>query len=470
MIQSGPEHWDAPAGEPPAKARPLGWLLVLPALLGLMFIPRRLGPRIDHSSAAKTMFVHALNLLIVVTAVIVALDWKAMQDLLGSVSINDLTLSEMLRLPGVLFVESLCALCTDLGNVYALLAAILATHGGCWLAAWLLMPFIAAGERCRHAYLRAAKLVLWSTICLLPLAILQLGLFYLREADIVSFAHIAYEHHVVAVTLAWLVWWVHVLLCLGARYAGPAEGPGWSPRRPLCHRCGYILTGLPLDGRCPECGLEVAESLPTARNVPAWAQARGPLRHACSFFATVWSIILRPRRFFTTLAVYQGRGAAVQFALCCCWVMGAGWALILIAPVVHMVSRTYAAEHLPAVLTIHLALIFLTPVAGSIVAAALLALLACRFGRCDPRPTTTATCYAAVFFLPVVLLVPLFLPLFWFGYHTRIFWLVSQLPGLPPGYYEALLILILWAVPIGAVVWAVYRYTRALRHVRQAAA
>ena len=43
----------------------------------------------------------------------------------------------------------------------------------------------------------------------------------------------------------------------------------------LCERCGYVLNGLPADGRCPECGTPLDESVNYRRHPPAWERARG---------------------------------------------------------------------------------------------------------------------------------------------------------------------------------------------------
>lgn len=67
----------------------------------------------------------------------------------------------------------------------------------------------------------------------------------------------------------------------------------------LCESCGYVLTGLPPSGNCPECGLPVASSLPGASRGPSDWEARGNLR---GFLRTAGRVILTPKSFFSRLA------------------------------------------------------------------------------------------------------------------------------------------------------------------------
>jgi hypothetical protein len=53
---------------------------------------------------------------------------------------------------------------------------------------------------------------------------------------------------------AWWLWGVF-------RTVGAPRADDFSPRPPLCERCGYNLTGARIEGRCPECGTPVAASL-----------------------------------------------------------------------------------------------------------------------------------------------------------------------------------------------------------------
>jgi hypothetical protein len=67
----------------------------------------------------------------------------------------------------------------------------------------------------------------------------------------------------------------------------------------LCEYCGYVLNGLPEDGRCPECGNPIADSSATLRKPSAWEE-RPSLG---SFLLTSAQVIFRPTEFFRSLRV-----------------------------------------------------------------------------------------------------------------------------------------------------------------------
>jgi hypothetical protein len=74
----------------------------------------------------------------------------------------------------------------------------------------------------------------------------------------------------------------------------------------LCEDCGYILNGLPDDGRCPECGKPVAES--TADNPRRSPPAK------IFFLWTAWHVLFRPTQFYQTLVTRGSVKPARNFA------------------------------------------------------------------------------------------------------------------------------------------------------------
>ena len=93
----------------------------------------------------------------------------------------------------------------------------------------------------------------------------------------------------------------------------PAAAPVPADSDVLCEHCGYTLNGLPPDGRCPECGQPVAESLQhSGRGLTAW-ESDG------KFWATTTRVVLRPSDFYRHLQTRveeRYEKAAGQFAFC----------------------------------------------------------------------------------------------------------------------------------------------------------
>lgn len=78
----------------------------------------------------------------------------------------------------------------------------------------------------------------------------------------------------------------------------------------LCAQCGYVVSGLPNDSRCPECGTLIAESDPSLRVLPEWERQPS----LATLLGTTAAVLLRPSHFFHTFATKADRHRSRWFA------------------------------------------------------------------------------------------------------------------------------------------------------------
>lgn len=464
MTDVFPEYWESAQAEPAKEVRPVGFLWFLPVLARLLILPARLGPRLVRSSLFKAMLANGLALLLTLILLLSSLlphlpegarETFAHADCLGK-----------LRLLGVIVVNVLQSL-VGVFTVWPFVILALLGHATCWVIAWGLVPFVGGASSRRRTFGRCLKLTLWSSIVLVPLAAGLWGAF-------------AFERHVIPIAgdartkllLTWLVLlavcWMHLLLRLGSRVHRLDHG-GADRQPPRCTGCGYRLTGLPTAGRCPECGLDLAASLPEGRWLPAWATARGLEGRFRAFFGTTWQILRQPH-FFRTLAVHDGRNQAVGFAVWTCWLV-AVWHLLVCAVPLDWAWLRYVGlpDYWPTAILLFAGLL-LVVLLVTMLAGGLAALVTCRFGWRDPRSTTVVAGYAAALFLPLGLLLPVCIV----G-----FVLVQRFPPLRSfmervthpemRLVQIALFLLALAPPAVALVFGLRRYFRALRYARYAA-
>jgi hypothetical protein len=84
----------------------------------------------------------------------------------------------------------------------------------------------------------------------------------------------------------------------------------------LCEDCGYVLDGLDVMGRCPECGRLIEESLPYHRQMPAWELPYGhPAAVDTGFLRTTVEVLVRPKWYFRHLRISSSVTQSRYFAI-----------------------------------------------------------------------------------------------------------------------------------------------------------
>lgn len=222
------------------------------------------------------------------------------------------TLSEVFRSPLALLAWWLVEFVENSVETYLLtLAGLVGAELVLMALGVLLMPFAAVGGRRRHLLARSVKLTLWSlsSVVVLGLAVQAIELTAADPGTRKLLWVLA-----VAVYVAWFLW-------IGLRsvrgYPGPPVEEELLRRRPLCEKCGYVLTGLTAGDRCPECGGPVAESMPQRRRPMPFLTARGLRDCLGAYLGSLKRIVLR-RGAHRDLAVFVGLPRARSFGVMSC--------------------------------------------------------------------------------------------------------------------------------------------------------
>jgi hypothetical protein len=390
-----PESWPPVDPLEPVTARRIPWLLAVPAALPALLLPRKTGPHLAASSWVGAYLAHVFWLLAGI-GTLFALGVEDPQPQELSVAtlflVNPLTEVRHACAAVVLLFYSALNTWTDVAAVLLIAGVIEAAF---WLLGLLLVPFVAAGEGPRRTYFRSVKLLLWASAfqALLawfaPRLAIALDIFY---EDMWSFA----------LVMLLELWWLAIVFRLGGRYAGPKQGPRWERRQPRCEACGYSLVLLPVDGRCPECGEPVKDSLPANRRPPAFAARRGLLGRTVGFAQTTWAALFA-RRFAQHVAVWSHHRAARNYALLICTCIG------LLGMITFFVSLVIVGEQpfrhfwhrdiLPTAV-----LVGLGSGAGALAWTWLLGLRVSRFGFRDVADRVVVLCYSTAWLLVPVLL------------------------------------------------------------------
>lgn len=193
------------------------------------------------------------------------------------------------------------------------LGACALAFGAAVFSAWLLLPVVYGGGSGWAAFRRTFRAVasgfgvLWSlTILIGGLIVLSNNLSdsagFVLSRDIIDPYFLAILFFGSAGSL---VYW------LNAAARGVAQAPSDEDQPPRCESCGYDLTDLPMEARCPECGMIVAKSLvDTPRRGCAWQLVRSP----GAWLQTVSHVAIRPADFYNRLRLRDDVDATRRFA------------------------------------------------------------------------------------------------------------------------------------------------------------
>ena len=301
------------------------------ALLAAPWLPRKTAARTSHVSLSAAYLVHAGAAAIVV---LVVLATAAARDMRGPLGLRTVV-AAMGRVIDDLFASTPTSPQVLAGALVATALGIEAAYAGLAvaLAAWGARDET-FGESCAHAFrwtwlhtthTMIAALLLgslmvplqraggaWFRANVAPLATPlrtsfsseAVARYYQKLTDLHASRpwYLKRADEMVGVAFLVLGTWVlrGLLVGLGThRRTDPVEPP------PLCDACGYNLTGLDLDQRCPECGEPILASIgPAARPGVAWERLdRWRAWPRCWLDAMV-----RPRWFGRQMRVWSGRG------------------------------------------------------------------------------------------------------------------------------------------------------------------
>jgi len=272
------------------------------------------------------------------------------------------------------------------------------------IVAILLMPWAAGGDRAWSVWKRSVRNVHWSMTICIPLAIV-FAVLKCVPVDGDRWRPWPDERFIVGSFVAFLISLILLLRMwfVGAhRYVGPPDGPAFAPRQPLCDACGYPIVHLPLETRCPECGLAVRESLPGGRRqATPWVERRWQPSGFLWLLRLQWQILRRPA-FFERLPVHSGIESARHF-----WWMTV--ALMVLVSLVVIGSVLFVVGPESGAMRIAMALAF-----GGALAILLLQMLSMfplclwaqkRYGIVDYRVSASACCMATPLLWPLLIVL-----------------------------------------------------------------
>ncbi|MGN6368548.1 MAG: hypothetical protein ACTHN5_09830 [Phycisphaerae bacterium] len=106
---------------------------------------------------------------------------------------------------------------------------------------------------------------------------------------------------------------ISLVIAVRADYRSPADLP--QPHDPWCELCGYNLTGINPETRCPECGKSIAESLSPHTRPPTPWESRPSLFNLSAVRGQLSQIIRQPRQLFFSMPTLTGQRPAQRWLI-----------------------------------------------------------------------------------------------------------------------------------------------------------
>jgi hypothetical protein len=388
----------------PSRAWTIRGLVILPAMVPLWFMPKRIGPSLAAAPWRAAIAAHILALVIGYALVVWAESYWVFNPFNVPVDIPgdarqapEMSFREQVRVPFAVLVMAAHSQTTGGGAVPSPAVVFLLIELGVFLLAVILMPFAAAGESIGSLFGRCLRLTWWSTTLAIPLGIgwlvaprfhQWLGYASPNNWQPVDFPALA----------VFCLWWMVVLLRSGLRYAGLAAGPAWEVRQPVCESCGYIIAQIPRSTKCPECGRPVAVSLPENRRPTPFAMATSFRESLRSFWPTLRAAMF-DKNFFRHLAVHSQHNRNRTFFFILCFFNGVIAFLGLLALRSAVAERPSILDTLAAA-----AIVACTIILAVLMLVGLEASMAAIIGRRPIQSSATVAFYAYASLQPFILI------------------------------------------------------------------
>lgn len=466
-----PEYWPDQQRPQSERAYWLPWPMAVLLVPLLWLMPKRMGPHFAAVRWPGVIVGHLFWTIYGLGCVFIAFDapkygWVAY--LAGqspgqsepSIWLPP-TFSEIFRSPLALFTIQLIEGLHGIEDLIALSGLFVVIELGLILLAVMLLPYAASGERTRALFARCVKLTLWAPTSLVMFGlVLQTRIFFVPEEDLGN-----WERTIESTLPFYLLWVVWIWIRSSLRYAGPAEGPAWEPRQPQCEKCGYLLIGLTVNDKCPECGRPVADSMPSSRQATAFASSRGVLGQTVGFLRTYVRVIF-DRDFYRKTRMHGTHANARRFAI-----LSVGGSAPIICAVAMAVAMWFDRRIYKPSLDVWMEVMGYGSIYVALVSLLLLGVIGTiayrpRLSRRTLQPHATVAFYHSAWLLPIMLSTIIMGALFaWLEVdeYFRALFGRSHIGQMWTVFFSLMIgLLMLGPVPI----LAFFRFTRGLRQVR----